>query len=110
MLLNVCCSLGQKVFEPVSLLLRQAAQTQPQPPPDAINIERQAHWPSFPSYNNSVRTKVNALNQISVLIRFSGVVMQGGGKQREIGNQQGAWKEEKLITVLHKFSVMSHFP
>lgn len=83
MLLNVCCSLGQKVFEPVSLLLRQAAQTQPQPPPDAINIERQAHWPSFPSYNNSVRTKVNALNLISVLICFNGVVMQARGKQRE---------------------------
>lgn len=109
MLLNVCCSPGQNVSEAVSLLLQQAAQTQSQPPPDVINIER-AHWPSLPSFNNSVRTKVNALNQISVLIRFSGVVMQGGGKQREIGNQQGAWKEEKLITVLHKFSVMSHFP
>lgn len=82
MLLNVCCSPGQNVSEAVSLLLQQAAQTQSQPPPDVINIER-AHWPSLPSFNNSVRTKVNALNLISVLICFNGVVMQARGKQRE---------------------------
>lgn len=102
----------------VGLSLAPTAPAKTHPPPDAINIER-AHWPSLPSYSNSVRTKVNALNLISVLIRFNGVVMQGGvetsvgggwGRQREIGNQQGARTEAKLITGLHKFDVMSHFP
>lgn len=48
------------------------------PPLDAINIER-IPWPALPSYNNSVRTKVNALNLISVLVIFNGVVMQAKG-------------------------------
>ena len=72
-----------------------------------------------PSYNNSVRTKVNASNLISVLVIFNGVAMQAeggsnveGGQQvwREIGSQWGARTEAKLITGLYKFDVMSHFP
>lgn len=55
------------------------------PPLDAINIER-IPWPALPSYNNSVRTKVNALNLISVLVIFNGVVMQvKGGRDVEGG-------------------------
>lgn len=56
---------------------------------DAINIER-APWPALPSYNNSVRTKVNALNLISV----NGVVLQaeGGG---DVG--EGGRSGERLV-------------
>lgn len=56
-----------------SLLPVRPAQTPP--PLDAINIERIPR-PALPSYNNSVRTKVNALNLISVLVIFNGVEMQ----------------------------------
>ena len=91
-----------------------------QTPPslDAINIERIC-WPALPSYNDNVRTKVNTLNLISVLVIFNRVVMQAkggrnvqGGQRvwREIGSQQGARTEAKLITGLYKFDVMSHFP
>lgn len=90
------------------------------PPLDAINIER-IRWPALLSFNNSVRTKVNARNLISVPICFNGVVMQaqgrsngggvghGGGTGRLVVGG-GARMEAKLITGLYKFNVMSHFP
>lgn len=31
-------------------------------------------------------------------------------REREIGSQRGARAQAKLITGLHKFDVMSHFP
>lgn len=64
----------------------RSAQTLPL---DAINIER-IPWPALPSYNNSVRTKVNASNLISVLVIFSGVVMQAeGGSNVKGGSRSG---------------------
>lgn len=72
------------------------------------------------SYNNSVRTKVNALNLISVVVIFIGDVMQvRGGGNVEVGGSRsgerlvvngGSRTEAKLITGLCKFDVMSHFP
>lgn len=62
----------------------RSAQTPP--PLDAINIER-VPWLS---YNNNVRTKVNALNLISVLVIFNGVVMQAkGGRDVEGSSRYG---------------------
>lgn len=76
MLLNVFCSPGRNVCgAPRS---RQKPPAQTPPPQDAINIER-ILWPALPSYNNSVRTKVNALNLISVLVIFDGVAMRAKG-------------------------------
>lgn len=64
---------------------------QTSPPQDAINIER-IPWPAPLSYNNSVRTKVNALNLISVLVIFNGVVMQAQGG-RDVAREQQVWGE-----------------
>lgn len=91
MLLNVFCSPGQNVCGPPHS--RHCVLAQTPPPLDAINIERIA-WPALPSYNNSVRTKVNALNLISVLVIFNGVVMQvEGGGDVEGGSRSG----ERLV-------------
>lgn len=73
------------------LLPVRPAQTPP--PLDAINIER-IPWPAPPSYNNTVGTKVNALNLISVLVIFNGVVMQvKGDRNVEGGSRSG----ERLV-------------
>lgn len=106
---------GKNVCGPLHSRPVRLAQTPP--PLDAINIER-LPWPALPSYNNSVRTKVNALNLISVLVIFNGVVMHAkGGRNvegrrqvwREICSHWGDRTEAKLITGLYKFNVMSHF-
>lgn len=73
------------------LLPVRPAQTLP--PLDAINIER-IPWPALPSYNKSVRTKVNALNLISVLVIFNGVVMQVKGDRNVEGGSRSA---ERLV-------------
>lgn len=60
-------------------LLSPVHPAQTPPPLDTINIER-IPWPALHSYNNSVRTKVNALNLISILVIFNGVVMASKGR------------------------------
>lgn len=88
MLLNVFCSPGRNVLW-ASPLSRQKPAAQTPPPRDAINIER-ILWPALPSYNNRVRTKVNALNLISVLVIFDRVVMR-----RDAEMQRGARSLER---------------
>lgn len=65
------------------------------------------------SCNKSLTTKVNASNLIFVLIIFNRAVTpaEGGsdGRSDEIGPQQEARTDAKLITGLYKFTVMSHF-
>lgn len=73
------------------LLPAHPAQTPP--PLDAINIERIPR-PALLSYNNSVRTKVNALNLISVLVIFDGVAMQAKGGRNVKG---GIRARERLV-------------
>lgn len=85
-------------------LLLPVRPAQTPPPLDAINIER-IPWPALPSYHNSVRTKVNALNLISVLVIFNGVLMQaegygyveGGQVWREIGSQSSGCSDGSRI-------------
>lgn len=72
MLLNVFCSPEQNVCGPA----------QNPPPQDAINIE----WIAWPA-PHIITTKVNALNLISVLIIFNGVVLQVKGG-RNVEEQQ----------------------
>lgn len=74
-------------------LLQPVRPAQTPLPLDAINIER-IPWPALPSYNNGVRTKVNALNLISVLVIFNGVVMQGKG---DINEEGGSRSGERLV-------------
>ena len=61
------------------------------PPLDAINIERKP-GPALPLYHNSVRTKVNALNLISVLVIFNEVAMPAMGGGDVEGGQQ-VWRD-----------------
>lgn len=68
------------------------------PPPDAIIIERVPRPALPPSYNNSVRTKVNASNLISVLVIFNGVVMHAkAGHKRFYG--WGSRSGEELVVI-----------
>lgn len=91
MLLNVFCSLGQNICGPLNY--NHCI------PPKLWHCEMQLILNGYPgpaplSYNNSVRTKVNALNLISVLVISNGVVMQvkGGGNMEE-----GSGSEKRLV-------------
>lgn len=87
------CLLFPRAKRLLASLLSPMRSAQTPPPLDAINIER-LPWPALPSYNNSVRTKVNALNLISVLVIFNEVVMHAkGGRDVEGGSRSG----ERLV-------------